>query len=225
MLVSHCLVKLVSSSVAAAAGRTDLAADASNLNRCTATKQLEATAQAVLCRVYPKETDCLSSMIYGKMCLRYLSITFLFALLPSNLLAHSGHDQVTLSPETESDWATRHMAEEHHISNFDPGAFFTLHDFDSSLTWSADEIRRLYGLDDESTKNVDEGKKAEVVRKTLETFDRDNDGLVERDEWLQGWRAGKRLEDFGLGPGHHGDDEYEYEIHHFEKFHDESEYS
>jgi hypothetical protein len=22
-----------------------------------------------------------------------------------------------------------------------------------------------------------------------------------------------------LGPGHHGDDEYEYEIHHFEKFH------
>ena len=29
---------------------------------------------------------------------------------------------------------------------------------------------------------------------------------------------------YGLqtGPGHHGDDEYEYEIHHFEKFHDES---
>lgn len=24
------------------------------------------------------------------------------------------------------------------------------------------------------------------------------------------------------GPGHHGDDEYEYEIHHFEKFHDEN---
>lgn len=27
-----------------------------------------------------------------------------------------------------------------------------------------------------------------------------------------------------LGPGHHGDDEYEYEIHHFEKFHDECEF-
>ena len=24
-----------------------------------------------------------------------------------------------------------------------------------------------------------------------------------------------------MGPGHHGDDEYEYEIHHFEKFHNE----
>ena len=30
---------------------------------------------------------------------------------------------------------------------------------------------------------------------------------------------GKRLPNFGLGPGHHGDNEYEYEIHHFEKFH------
>lgn len=28
--------------------------------------------------------------------------------------------------------------------------------------------------------------------------------------------------DCQTGPGHHGDDEYEYEIHHFEKFHDES---
>lgn len=25
-----------------------------------------------------------------------------------------------------------------------------------------------------------------------------------------------------MGPGHHGDDEYEYEIHHFEKYHDEN---
>ena len=24
------------------------------------------------------------------------------------------------------------------------------------------------------------------------------------------------------GPGHHGDDEYEYEIHHWEKYHDEN---
>lgn len=146
----------------------------------------------------------------------------LFALL-SPSLAHSGHDeQAPLSGE--SDWATRHMTEEHHISNFDPGAFFTLHDFDSSLSWSADEIRRMYGLDDESNKGVDEAKKAEVVRKTLEIFDRDLDGVIERAEWMDGWREGKRLEDFGLGPGHHGDDEYEYEIHHFEKYHDESQY-
>jgi hypothetical protein len=34
-------------------------------------------------------------------------------------------------------------------------------------------------------------------------------------------QAGKRLPDFGYGPGHHGDIEYEYEIHHFEKYHSE----
>lgn len=117
------------------------------------------------------------------------------------------------------------MISEHHISNFDPGAFFTLHDFDSSLTWTADEIRRMYGLDDESSmKGVDEAKKAEVVHSTIEKFDMDGDGAIGRGEWMEGWRAGKRLEDFGLGPGHHGDDEYEYEIHHFERFHDESEF-
>lgn len=37
----------------------------------------------------------------------------------------------------------------------------------------------------------------------------------------EGWRsdADGKLQ---LGHGHHGDDEYEYEIHHFEKYHDES---
>ncbi|KAL8747194.1 MAG: hypothetical protein Q9190_000901 [Brigantiaea leucoxantha] len=117
------------------------------------------------------------------------------------------------------------MSSEHHISNFDPGAFFLLHDFDSSGSWTADEIRRTYGLDDEeSMKGVGEEKKIEVVRTTMERFDEDVDGVVSRGEWMDGWRAGKRLEDFGLGPGHHGDDEYEYEIHHFEKYHDESEW-
>ena len=35
-------------------------------------------------------------------------------------------------------------------------------------------------------------------------------------------RQGTRLPDSHMGPGHHGDDEYEYEIHHFEKYHDEN---
>jgi hypothetical protein len=32
-------------------------------------------------------------------------------------------------------------------------------------------------------------------------------------------QAGKKLPDSAYGPGHHGDIEYEYEIHHFEQFH------
>ena len=115
------------------------------------------------------------------------------------------------------------MAEEHHISNMDPSAFFTLHDYSNTNIWTPADIRRTYGLDDESTKEVAEERKAEIVRTVVELFDGDGDGVVGREEWLGGWREGKRLGDFGTGPGHHGDDEYEYEIHHFEKFHDESE--
>lgn len=50
-------------------------------------------------------------------------------------------------------------------------------------------------------------------------FDADNDGAVQRDEFVTKWEQGERLPDFGMGPGHHGDDEYEYEIHHWEKYH------
>lgn len=145
---------------------------------------------------------------------------FLVCVLPLAAQAHSGHhDQEPLGEHT--DWATRHMVEEHHISNFDPESFFLLHDYDASLTWTAAEISRTYGLDDESAKDVPEQKRQEVVKDVLGKFDFDVDGVVTLEEWLEGWHRGTRLQDFGLGPGHHGDDEYEYEIHHFEKFHDE----
>ena len=129
----------------------------------------------------------------------------------------------------ESNWATnratRHMAEEHHIANFDPGAFFALHDFDSSDGWTPDEVRKMYGLDDESMKDVPADKREEVTREVFRMFDRDRNGIVEREEWLDETGRGVLLPDFGLGPGHHGDDEYEYEIHHFEKYHDESKFT
>ncbi|MCJ1376443.1 hypothetical protein MMC20_007686 [Loxospora ochrophaea] len=145
-----------------------------------------------------------------------------FILLPTSTSAHGNHDQIPLSDD--ADWATRHMAEEHHIANFDPGAFFSLHDFDSNGAWSPDEIKRTYGLQDESLRGqVTPQKENEVVKSVLGIFDADGDGLVSREEWMGGTRGeGKRLPDFGLGPGHHGDDEYEYEIHHWEKYHDEN---
>ncbi|MCJ1444795.1 MAG: hypothetical protein MMC23_005297 [Stictis urceolatum] len=115
-----------------------------------------------------------------------------------------------------------HLAEEHHLDNFDAGAFFSLHDYDSSNGWTPEEVRRTYGLEDESTKDVPADKREEVTREVFKLFDEDHNGVIERDEWLRRTGAGVRLPDFGLGPGHHGDDEYEYEIHHFEKFHDEN---
>lgn len=90
------------------------------------------------------------------------------------------------------------MIEEHHISNLDPGAFFSLHDYDSSSTWTSGEILRTYGLDDPSSRDVPESKRQEVVRGVLDRFDQNGDGVISRDEWVVGWGRGGRLPDFGV---------------------------
>jgi hypothetical protein len=58
-----------------------------------------------------------------------------------------------------------------------------------------------------------------VSQRILALFDADSDDRVSRDEFTGAWDRGVRLPDLGLGPGHHGDDEQEYEVHHWEKFH------
>lgn len=71
---------------------------------------------------------------------------------------------------------------------------------------------------DESNKHVAQARKDEIVRDILALMDRNCDGLISRDEFVHVVEAeGKTLPDMGTGPGHHGDDEYEYEIHHWEK--------
>jgi CRISPR/Cas system-associated endonuclease/helicase Cas3 len=57
------------------------------------------------------------------------------------------------------------------------------------------------------------------VQQVLKLYDTDHDGAITLQEFHQGTANGIKLPDFGLGPGHHGDDEYEYEIHHWEKYH------
>lgn len=92
------------------------------------------------------------------------------------------------------------MAEEHHIANMDPSAFFTLHDYDKSESWTPNEVRRTYGLDDESAKGIDEGKKEDVVRVVMDLFDQNRDGAVSRQEFVEAWMGAeaKRLPDFGV---------------------------
>lgn len=71
---------------------------------------------------------------------------------------------------------------------------------------------------DESNKHVTEERKDEIVREIMGLIDADADGRISRDEFVHFIEvAGKTLPDMGTGPGHHGDDEYEYEIHHWEK--------
>ncbi|CAO2654752.1 Nn.00g114850.m01.CDS01 [Neocucurbitaria sp. VM-36] len=133
--------------------------------------------------------------------------------------AHGGGEHAQIEVAPDADWATRHMAEEHHISGFDATTFFNLHDYDSTGLWASVDIRRTYGLSDPSSSGISETKKSMVVQTILDMFDIDKDGSITLSEFLQKDAENVKLPDFGMGPGHHGDDEYEYEIHHWEKYH------
>ena len=155
------------------------------------------------------------------MALRALLLPVL--LLTPFILAHGEPPQVPIGAE---DWATLHMTSEHHISNFDPLSFFNLHDYDTDGIWEPQEILRTYGMAPGSTDgvggpgatgNVDENRRNEIVQTTLADFDTNGDGVIQKEEWVEGSRQGRRLRDWGHGPGHHGDDEYEYELHHYER--------
>lgn len=103
------------------------------------------------------------------------------------------------------------------MANWDAASFFVLHDYDSDGLWQRDEIMRTYGLMDESNRDMPQEKKDGVVRQLMDMLDTSGDGSVSRTEWEQFTSQGGLLPDLGTGPGHHGDDEYEYEIHHWEK--------
>ncbi|GAB1313524.1 Calcium ion binding protein [Madurella fahalii] len=140
-------------------------------------------------------------------------------------LAHGDHGSGSQKPmvDENASWMERHMAEEHHAGGFDASSFFMLHDFDADGSWEAQEILRTYGLMDESNKHVTQERKDEIVREIMGLIDTNRDDLISRDEFVHFIEvAGKTLPDMGTGPGHHGDDEYEYEIHHWEKYHDEN---
>ena len=121
--------------------------------------------------------------------------------------AHGGHEQQPIP--ADADWATRHMAEEHHITSFDAGSFFNLHDYDSSNEWTFDDIMKTYGLKDQNTVHVPHAEKQKAVEKVISLYDRDKSGTISFAEYTIGEAEGIKLPDFGFGPGHHGDDEYE----------------
>ena len=104
------------------------------------------------------------------------------------------------------------------MSEWDAASFFTLHDYNSDGIWHGDELLRTYGLMDESAKNITSERRDQILNELLTLLDTNGDGMVTRDEWDEFTASGKTLPDMGTGPGHHGDDEYEYEIHHWEKY-------
>ncbi|ROW17050.1 hypothetical protein VPNG_01278 [Cytospora leucostoma] len=139
-------------------------------------------------------------------------------------LAHGETGEYGQRPivDENANWITKHMAGEHHVTDFDAGSFFTLHDFNSDGRWEAEDILRTYGLFHDSNKDVTEERKQEIVREVLNLADNNKDGVISKDEFEIFLLEGGTLPDVGTGPGHHGDDEYEYEIHHWELYHDEN---
>ena len=78
----------------------------------------------------------------------------------------------------------------------------------------------MYGLESEESKQISAEDREKVTREVFKLYDEDKNGVIEREEWVRkNNEEGVRLPDFGLGPGHHGDYEEEYEMHHFEKYH------
>ncbi|POR32369.1 Putative calcium-binding protein [Tolypocladium paradoxum] len=136
--------------------------------------------------------------------------------LAGAVLAHGDHPQKPIVDE-HANWMTKHMA-----GIWDAGSFFTLHDYNDDGIWQVEELRRTYGLMDESNKDFSVERKAQVMSHLMNLLDTDDDGSVSRAEWTAFIAQGKTLPDMGTGPGHHGDDEYEYEIHHWEQYHDEN---
>lgn len=74
-------------------------------------------------------------------------------------------------------------------------------------------------MDDESNAGLSEERKQEALREVFALFDPASTGFISRENWMHLISEGIKLPDFGFGPGHHGDIEYEYEIHHFEMYH------
>jgi hypothetical protein len=133
---------------------------------------------------------------------------------------------------SQDSWQVRHMKQEHGFEDWDALSFFTLHDSDGSRTWTRDDILFLYGLQKdkvvgdgtgmgqyEASQDITDEIRDKVVRTVLDMVDTDNDGIISIDEWKSFMARGGELPDFGLGPGHHGDYEYEYEIHHWLEHH------
>ncbi|KAK9449281.1 uncharacterized protein V1518DRAFT_393129 [Limtongia smithiae] len=144
-------------------------------------------------------------------------------LLPRSLLAITS---LAVLVAAES-WADLHMREEHNINSYDPSSFFVLHDADNSHFWTRQDILSMYGVlntvdpTGHRSEPITAAEQDKVYTTITGLMDTDQDGMVSQQEWEAFIKAGGQLPDFGLGPGHHGDVEYEYELHHWLKYHSE----
>lgn len=152
---------------------------------------------------------------------------------------NSEHDS-KINVETEKPpegltWEEWHMQHEHQMDKYTPEQFFALHDIKKKGYFDKNDILSLYGLNrnevigkgdgmgqhDES-EEIDEETSDRVVKLIMRLLDVNDDSKVLKQEYLDFAARGSKLPDLGVGVGHHSDFELEYEIHHWNKYHKDS---
>lgn len=138
-------------------------------------------------------------------------------------------------PPNDVSWEEWHMHHEHQLDRYDPETFFALHDIKKKGYLDTNDILSLYGLDraevigsgdgmgqHDDSEVVDEDLANRVVKFIMKLLDVDDDSKITKEEYLAFAKRGNRFPDLGVGVGHHADFELEYEIHHWNKYHKDS---
>ncbi|CCC67433.1 hypothetical protein NCAS_0A08750 [Naumovozyma castellii] len=135
-------------------------------------------------------------------------------------------------PPAGLSWEEWHMDHEHQLKEYTPETFFALHDVKKQGFWDRDDVLAMYGLNrnevvgagdgmgkhDES-EAVDKDVAKNVVNFLMRLVDVDDDNRIMKEEFIEFAKRGNKLPDLGVGVGHHSDFELEYELHHWNKFH------
>ncbi|KAG6336235.1 hypothetical protein ID866_2854 [Astraeus odoratus] len=151
------------------------------------------------------------------------AVSALLLLQAALIFGHGGHEE---DPNLENaDYATRHMATEHHIDSFDLDSFFQLHDLNRDGVWDREEIEAIYGVhhvysQKKSKDEIEHQKKADhVVETVLQILDKDGDGKITPEEFSAAGFKGLPTFDHIGAEGHHYDVESEFFLHHEEQYH------
>ncbi|AMD20036.1 HCL115Cp [Eremothecium sinecaudum] len=137
-------------------------------------------------------------------------------------------------PEGKS-WEEWHMEHEHQMKEYDAETFFDLHDLNKKGYFDSNDILSMYGLarsevvgagdgmgSHDNSEAVDKSLGDRVVKFIMDFLDVDSNNRITKQEFLEYAKGGKKFPDLGVGVGHHSDFEEEYEIHHWNKFHKDS---
>lgn len=164
-----------------------------------------------------------------------LPIMFLAGLVSASTPATDVDTDLKEKPPKGMSWEQWHMKNEHGFDDYDADSVFHLHVSDDKDALTSKDILNMYGLlrtevvgkgdgmgSHDESEGISEATKKDIVNKVLSLCDYNRDGKITLDEWRQFSKNGGKLPDMGVGVGHHGDFEYEYEIHHWIEHHSEN---